>query len=79
MGRGRQGIDITAGCYWWRLWFAGSPVQEWEDPLEPYVGVYGQWSYLQGDHYPDGASNPYSSPPGYERRWDVATGGAATT
>jgi hypothetical protein len=85
-------IDLTAGCYWWRLWFAGSPVQDgakniylasdhylWEDTLEPYDGVYGQWSYLQGDHYPDGASNPYSSPPGYERRWDVASGGAPTT
>lgn len=61
---------ITAGCYLWRLWFAGSQVQggertiflasdtySWIDTLEPEEGYYIQTSLLVSDTY-TGATNP---------------------
>jgi hypothetical protein len=61
---------ITAGCYLWQLWFAGSQVQggertiflgsdtyTWIDTLEPRDGYYLQTSLLYSDNYA-AASNP---------------------
>lgn len=63
---------IIAGCYWWRLWWAGSPVQggdryiylatdtyTWIDTLIP-GPFYLQTSmlYANSGDYPGGATNP---------------------
>jgi hypothetical protein len=69
-----RGIWLTAGCYEWRLWFAGTAVQNgereiylasdnysWIDQLIPSAGYYMQKSYLQEAGHIGMATNPSSA------------------